>query len=367
MYKYQTSESSEFLFLPTNGIQSLCKVRPDGSVKVLTQMPSLKDALYKISTDGKFFGVLDFARKRLAVYEFTDTLLWYRKVIPPTTLPRRCIAHDFILHEGRLIVGGASHSYENIWMLNYGIPHESTLVWKSLDVPANIRKKGKSIDLLYVAGETLIAVDNVILPKWIILYSLLSNKSPEPIGLYPLRVVSAFEHIYHGAESECLYALFSKGIRHNVAISSLQIYFKDDIFSENLSSCESSEVNHGWLFRTSKHGRSSCIDDTSDDVFFNLPEPVSELPSPIVYSMEFYCDFLFIATGINGIWMVDTRPIIKSRKIDRTNKFQKIQSTKLKSVNGFSRPTKLSGKSGFFAIGLNESDVVDYEWHSSLN
>ena len=217
----------EFVFLPVDGIAHLCTISEQGAVEARACAPGNPDAQYKISSDRKFFGFLDSSNKRLAVYELLEAAPWMRRVVPPTNLPRDCSGHDFILHEGQLLVGGSSRSQENIWALDYTLTEQPPSVWQALEVPEAVRKRGKSIDLLYVLNQTLVAVDNVLRPKWFVFYHLNEGALPTPLGIHPLRVQRAFEGIRHGAESDTMYALFSTRAGQRGISSVVQIYFKD--------------------------------------------------------------------------------------------------------------------------------------------
>ena len=384
------SNTLSCLFLPAAGEQFLCETTPEGSVQVLARAPGFGDARYKISSDGKYFGVLDASHKRFAVYELTYSEPWMRRVVPPTTLPRRCFAHDFILHEGMLIVGGASNSHENIWVLDYTLAHQTSQPWSSLDIPERVRKKGKSIDLLYVLGQTLVAVDNVILPKWFVFYTLKVNELPKPVGIHTIRVESAFERISHGAEGEQLYALFSRGVHSGVVSSFVQLYFKDDI-ARAAQKCALSAVlpeqhpehdddgplifrpaldrrpldrnqSLAWRFHTHMQDYSHNLRDTGSDEHLNTPaEPKNGLPGAAVCAMVFCGDFLFLAMGKEGVWAANTRDITVTRKIGSSSRFRKVRSRHLKNIFGFSKIT--GNLHGVFAVG-HTTEVADFEWHS---
>ena len=220
---------SEFVFLPVDGSMHLCTISEQGAVEPRVCAPGNPDAQYKISLDRKFFGFLDSSNKRLAIYELLEADPWIHRVVPPTNLPRDCSGHDFILHEGQLLVGGSSRSQENIWVLDYTLAAQPPRPWQALEVPEAVRKSGKSIDLLYVLNQTLVAVDNVVRPKWFVFYHLNKGALPTPLGIHPLRVQRAFEGIRHGAENDTMYALFSTRAGQRGVSSVVQIYFKDDI------------------------------------------------------------------------------------------------------------------------------------------
>ena len=384
-----TQPPHAFLFLPADGEQFLCTTAGGGAVLPRARAPGYADARYKISTDGKFFGALDFARKRLAVYEVLDVDPWMRRVVPPTTLPRRCLAHDFLLHNGQLIVGGASNAQENIWVLDYTLSRQPKAPWHALEVPPDVQKKGKSIDLVYILNEILVAVDNVLVPKWFVFYSLRKGELPTPIGIHPLRVESAFESIYHGTESDKLYALYSRGASHGLAWSYVQIYFKDEIAigatqgimtaaEPGLTNLEGDcttvptalrsrrrvrDITRNWHFKTEMYeGADPFADLEMDEFMVEQAEPKGELPAAAVYAMMFCKDWLFLAMGNQGVWVADTKSILQDRRIGPAANFQQIPSVQLTNVFGFAKPA--GDEVGVFAVGHNVSWIADHEWHS---
>jgi len=392
----------EFIFLPIGSVQHLCTASANGIVEHLARAPGSDDATYKISTDGKFFGILDSERKRFAIYALLETDPWMRRIVPPTNLPRHCRAHDFILHDGKLIVGGRSNTQENIWVLDYTLANQPSLPWHALDVPECVRKKGKSIDLLYVLNEILVAVDNVIKPKWLVFYELHPNGVPTSTGVHSLRVQSAFETIRHGAESDKLYALYSKGISHSSGLSYVQLYFKDEIALSaskryipappGLRSVRSKryKFTRNWSFVTSATNDIDYAEDVVADAFrekyiaqrrkgLQLKAPALDLklqkliaarakrkkqlrrlPGAHVYAMIFCKDWLLLAMGDKGVWVANTSPIIRDRRIDVAANFRKIHSIQQSKVFAFAK--REGEDSGVFMIGLNQDESLNYEW-----
>ena len=426
----------DFVFLPVNGAPYLCTVSAEGVVEPRAPAPGNSDAVYKISTDQKFFAFLDSANKRFAVYELLDTEPWLRRIVSPTNLPRDCVAYDFILHDGQLLVGGRSRSQENIWLLDYTLAVQPARAWQALEVPEAVRKSGKSIDLLYVLDQTLVAVDNVIRPKWFVFYHLNKGALPTPVGLHPIRVSSAFEGIRHGAESDALYALFSAGAGQRGASSYVQLYFKDDIAKSvaaadlttmapsgnasggtadlataKVSSKVASAVaakrvaarsmprrdrnrTLNWQFFTpmgndddDEFGDWEEDDDFEEELpLFGSrvsqrkdipPDPkvlklkaararrkelLRQLPGASVFAMIFCQDFLLLAMGEQGVWVANTAPVLRDRRIDLSARFRQVASVQLTKAVGFETPVGDQG--GVFVLGRNSAEAVSYEWLS---
>jgi hypothetical protein len=423
----------DFVFLPVNGQPYLCTVAATGVVEPRAPAPGNADAVYKISTDQKFFAFLDSANKRFAVYELLDAEPWLQRIVAPTNLPRDCVAYDFILHEGQLLVGGRSRSQENIWLLDYTLAVQPARAWQALEVPEAVRKSGKSIDLLYILGQTLVAVDNVRRPKWFVFYHLNKGALPAPVGLHPIRVSSAFEGIRHGAESDALYALFSAGAGQLGASSYVQIYFKDELAQSAaaaaLTTSPSDEASGGdaelvavqasrkiaggatakrlTARSRSRHGHDLTLNwqfftpmgNDDDDEFGDweedddfeeelppfgsrvsrrkeiLPDPkllklkaarakrkelLRQLPGASVFSMIFCQDFLLLAMGEQGVWVANTAPVLRDRRIDLSARFRQVTSIQLTQAVSFEKRAGQEG--GVFVLGRNSAETVSYEW-----
>ena len=311
-----------------------------------------------------------------------------RRIVPPTTLPRRCRAHDFILHNEQLIVGGSSNSHESIWVLDYTHSRQPTTRWNALDIPIEVRKSGKAIDLLYVLNQMLVAVDNVISPKWFVFYALRTDVLPKPVGIHPLRVESAFERVYHGAEGDKLYAFYSRGAGGNFALSYVHIYFKDELARSAAQGTMAAtalsqttldgdpNVNHWtlptwqedshrtrcWHFKTNMSKKADLFADLNLDALTDHPtKHKRELPGAGVYAMMFCKEWLFLAMGAQGVWGADTTSILHDRNIGPAASFQRLPSKTLTNVSGFSRSA--DDEAGIFAVGHNIAGVTDYEWH----
>jgi hypothetical protein len=426
----------DFVFLPSNGELYLCTVSSAGVVQTRVLAPGNSDAIYKISTDQKFFAFLDSANKRLAVYELLNAEPWLQRIVPPTNLPRDCIAYDFILHDGQLLVGGRSRSQENIWMLDYTLPAQPARAWTALEVPELVRNNGKSIDLLYVLDRTLVAVDNVIRPKWFVFYQLNKGTLPTPVGLHPIRVTSAFEGIRHGAESNALYALFSAGAGQRGASSYVQLYFKDEI-AQSVAAADLSTTRLGGKASVSaadlatakassmvagdasvkripsrstlRHDRNRTLNwqfftpmgNDHDDEFgdwkantdFDVeflpfvsrvrrrkeipPDPkvlklkaarakrkelLRQLPGASVFAMIFCNDFLLLAMGEQGVWVANTTPVLRDRRIDLSARFRQVGSVQLTKAVGFEKRTDEQG--GVFVLGQTSTEAIAHEWLS---
>ena len=78
--------------------------------------------------------------------------------------------------------------------------------------------------------------------------------------------------------------------------------------------------------------------------------------------MIFCKDFLLLAMGEQGVWVANTAPALRDRRIDLSARFRPMTSVQLIKAVGFE---KLAGQEGgVFVLGRNSAEAVSYEWLS---
>jgi hypothetical protein len=81
--------------------------------------------------------------------------------------------------------------------------------WTRLDLPENLRKDGKRIDALLVDGGRLVAVDDLIVPKWLLTYDAADPRWPRLAAVFRLPVHGTYEHIVAATLGTDWLAVFS--------------------------------------------------------------------------------------------------------------------------------------------------------------
>ncbi len=102
---------------------------------------------------------------------------------PPLAMPgENVVAHSLAFHRGVLYVGGVGSKE----MLGRFDLHDAAPAWKPLAIPPELQRANKSIDELLIDGERLIAVDDCVEPKWLLVYDLAEPGRPliERAGIY---------------------------------------------------------------------------------------------------------------------------------------------------------------------------------------
>lgn len=151
----------------------VCRHTSVGAIP-LTPAPGAVDAEVFQDPGSRRVVIMDSGKKRVGLFELLDEDPWIRRVLPFATLPKDCQG-DVALAVGEgLVVGGHSKSGESLWWRH---PTQAVDRWTPLNLPKEIKRPGKSIDGLILDGCRLIAVDDVVAPRWLILYRLEDDES----------------------------------------------------------------------------------------------------------------------------------------------------------------------------------------------
>jgi hypothetical protein len=88
------------------------------------------------------------------------------------------------------------------------------LRWQSIDVPRSVLTFGKGIDGFALHDRTLIAVDDIVLPRYYLLYDVTDARSPRFIEARKLPAHSSYERITSVASNERALAVLSTTANH---------------------------------------------------------------------------------------------------------------------------------------------------------
>ncbi len=96
-----------------------------------------------------------------------------------------------------------------------------------MELPQQVKQK--TFDDLLIDGERLLAVDNIVMPKWLVIYDISNPTSPKLIGITEL-MEGVNEHIVKSAVGSNYLALFCENLNLAGRFQSLQIYDKTNNF-----------------------------------------------------------------------------------------------------------------------------------------
>jgi hypothetical protein len=327
-----TADNEKFYtILPVGDSVWICQIN-DGEIRHLAKAPSQIDAHYFVSpSDPQFFACLDQACKRIALYRYLNVEPWFEKIISPSTLPRNCHADDVLIHDGLLYVGGRGRMGECLWTRD-----KEDKNWRLIPMPSNIRlssdlfSRHKSIDLVFWDGTRLIAVDNFVIPKWILTYDISDNKAITHLESIKLSVHTTYERVITGAMNHNYMALLSGGINHGNISRYLSI----------LDVSTLTEIVSWCLF----------IQDDFDDMPSNQ--------SITVINVAFLGDYLLLAT-LEGVLCAKLNKIEDLIDTLKSGQFDNIELRKIVKPQRFVTHPSLNDT--LFVIGIDVNEQLNYE------
>ena len=201
--------------VPRNGVAYLCALR-DGQWEVISQPPGEADARHVLSEDGCFLAVMDRGNTRAGLYELLAGDPWLSEALPLAPLPNGCVGHAVLPMRDCLLVGGKGPNHEALWQRT-----AADSSWIGVPLPPEIMKRGKAVDGLHLLGDKLVVVDDIVTPKWLLLYDMPGPGIPVHRETIRLPSHTTYEHIIHSYLGASGLWCLSKGINHGVASTHL--------------------------------------------------------------------------------------------------------------------------------------------------
>jgi hypothetical protein len=336
--------TNHFVFLPHAGVMWLCTANGK-AVTPLAIAPGTADAIWRLSEDGTEFGNIDQGQKRIGHYKILDQAPWVQPLKPPLTLPKRALANDILIHQGELVVGGHSQDGEALWIRS---PQDDRS-WISIQLPQEVRARGKSVDALFADGSKLVAIDNMKIPKWILVYELTQPFNTAQPLVIPLKSHTTYEKVHVCAEGEHTYALYSTGINHG------NVHYCVSLLSKNtlteIANWSWNKINSDWSIT----GDPLLFDD---DLY--TPETTSEPFFNTVASMKYCGDLLLLACASKGLHIgqvPDEQDIFREQV--ELGEFKQLPLKRLKSADRIEQAFGLPNHA--YIIGKNEVGILDFE------
>lgn len=108
-----------------------------------------------------------------------------------------------LLNDENLFIGGEMGKE---MLVQYNIQSQE---WYKLQIPIEVMFPGKAIDDLVVNDSSLIAIDNIIMPKYVLFYKLNSKGKLDLSHFKELKSNGAYESIYQGRITDNYFGLIS--------------------------------------------------------------------------------------------------------------------------------------------------------------
>lgn len=150
---------------------------------------------------GNEFAIINHDTTELNFGSFTDTGF---KITKQEKIPIGFNIQTIEYHKSYLFIGGDWET--GTFFYAYHISDEN---WHKINIPAEIFFPGKAIDDFIVIADSLVAVDNIVMPKYLIYYPLNSLPDTEASRIFELEPNGTYESIKKAVKSEDYIGLLS--------------------------------------------------------------------------------------------------------------------------------------------------------------
>ena len=208
-------EGNYFLLLKDKGQISL-NTYENGNIKEQKTFAISEKSIFE--TDQKErVAILDPVQNSIILYEIQTSK--EIKLSIPYDIKSKCI----LLNNENLFVGGEMGKEI---LVQYHIQSE---MWYKLEIPKDVSLWGKAVDDLVINDNFLIAIDNIVLPKYVLFYSLNSTDKLVFSHSKKLKSNSSYESISQGRITPKYFGLISTTMNHGTRAEHITIYADLDL------------------------------------------------------------------------------------------------------------------------------------------
>lgn len=156
--------------------------------------------------------ILDTAKNEVSIFEIKSSAQ-IKLTIPFEIKPK-----TILVNNDNLFIGGEMGKEI---LIQY---HLKSKKWFQLEIPKEVIFFGKAVDDLVVNDTLLIAVDNIIMPKYILYYHLNSNDKLNFSHFKELKSNSSYESIHKARITNCYLGLLSTTMNRGTVREHITIY-----------------------------------------------------------------------------------------------------------------------------------------------
>jgi len=212
------------VLLPWDGGLSVFEVEPP-RVERLSRVPVEGPLRFRLCESGCHAVVLDREGKRVRVIEL-DSADRPRSLDLPG--PGEGHYDDLLMVAGSVFAGGRAARVPMVWSccllaLCDRLDDGAALRWVQLPMPCLEGPGGKSVDLLFWRHGDLIAVDDIVTPRWNIVFDVRCPEMPEHLATVLLPTHDSYEQVHAGALGHRYLALYSSGMNYGRSSHHLSI------------------------------------------------------------------------------------------------------------------------------------------------
>jgi len=202
-------EGDYFLLLKNKETISL-NTFENNEIKEKNIFPISKKSIF--ATDQKErVAIFEAAKKLITLYDFQTSK--ETKLSIPYNIKPQCI----LLNDDNLFVGGIM---EKEMLVQYHIQSEK---WYKLEIPEEVSLEGKAVDDFVINDSFLIAIDNLIIPKYLLFYHLNSTGKLIFSHIKEMETTS-YEDFHQGRITSKYLGLYSDSMNHGNYFEHITIY-----------------------------------------------------------------------------------------------------------------------------------------------
>ena len=201
-----TAQPHRFV-VPVRGVTTFCTFR-DGELVPENPLPAVAFQHHALDSEFGWVAWADDSGKRIGRVHLDAgegeggfALL---------AMPEGYAAGCLLFHRQVLFVGG-NCGKEILGSFDFAAPEPK---WTPLDVPEQFQRYGKRIDDLLLDGDWLIAVDDIVSPKYLLRYDVADPRAPVLRNVREIPYHSSYETIHSAALGTDWIALFSSTMNH---------------------------------------------------------------------------------------------------------------------------------------------------------
>lgn len=156
--------------------------------------------------------ILDTAKNEVSIFEIKSSIQ-INLSIPFEIKPK-----TILMNNDNLFIGGEMGKEI---LIQYHLKNEK---WYQLEIPKEVIFFGKAVDDLVINDTLLIAVDNIIMPKYILYYHLNTNNKLNFSHFKELKSNSSYESIHKARITDSYLGLLSTTMNHGTVREHITIY-----------------------------------------------------------------------------------------------------------------------------------------------
>ena len=158
--------------------------------------------------------IIDTAKNTIYIYDFQSS-----KEIK-FSIPFSLKSKTILLNDENLFIGG---EFEKEMLVQY---HFESNKWFQLEIPTYFRMPRKSIDDMVINDSLLIAIDDFLIPKYVLFYRLNSTERLEFLNYKKLEPNGTYETIHQGRITQKYFGLISSTVGSGENSKHITIYDK---------------------------------------------------------------------------------------------------------------------------------------------